>query len=442
MCQDGFTLEVKMNNELRQGILPFRIERSEEPLVARGGLVLPYEMAKALRLPEVIDRELPAPGSGHGYRPSGFVMPLVLMLHGGGKKLEDLREIKGEVSLRKLLGMKELPASSTVGDWLRRMGKDGRGLKGLARVNKHEVAEVLRRDNRAEYTLDADASVIETEKEEAKWTYKKEKGYQPLPGFLFELGLALGDEFRDGNIPAGAGAVEFLELCQQMMPKGKRIAYYRADSASYQAGVMNRCFRDHMVFTITADQDSAVKEAIRGIHQEEWQAHEGDRQIAETVHTMNSTREAFRLIVQRWPKLQAELFDLDPYCYHVIATNREEPAKKVVALHNQRGQAENFIKELKEGFGMNWMPCGETYANAVFFRIGVIAYNLFQAMKLLSLPLWWRTSTIATVRWKLYQTAARLVHHAHQVLLKLAAPGDKIKLLMQIRRRCLQIAYG
>ena len=71
-------------------------------------------------------------------------------------------------------------------------------------------------------------------------------------------------------------------------------------------------------------------------------------------------------------------------------------------------------------------------------------------MKLKSLPPWWRTSTIATVRWRLYQTAARVVHHAHQVLLKLApdrspglaAPGDKIKLLVQVRRRCLQMAYG
>ncbi len=50
-----FTLEVKMASKLRQGILPFRVVQSDEPLVARGGLVLPYEMARALRLPEVID---------------------------------------------------------------------------------------------------------------------------------------------------------------------------------------------------------------------------------------------------------------------------------------------------------------------------------------------------------------------------------------------------
>ena len=50
----------------------------------------------------------------------------MLMLHGGGKKLEDLREVKREISLRELTEMEELPASCTVGDWPRRMGADGR----------------------------------------------------------------------------------------------------------------------------------------------------------------------------------------------------------------------------------------------------------------------------------------------------------------------------
>jgi hypothetical protein len=426
----------------RQTILPFEIEQTDAPLMARGGLVLPYEMARALRLPKVIDREMPAPGSGRGYKPSQFVMPLVLMLHGGGKKLDDLRELKGEVSLGELLEMKGIPACCTVGDWLRRMGRDDRGLSGLGKANQHMVAEILKRDKRAEYTLDTDATVIESEKEEAKWTYKKEKGYQPLLGFLFELGLVLGDEFREGNIPAGSGAVDFLKACRHLMPKGKRIAYFRSDSAAYQARVIDSCSEHNELFTITADQDRAVKEAIKTIKEEEWQPHEKGREIAETVHTMNHSKESFRLIVQRWPKLQGELFDPDPYCYHAIATNREELAPEVVSLHNQRGQAENYIKELVNGFGMEWMPCGETYANAVFFRIGILAYNLFIAMKLLALPSWYRTSTISTVRWKLYQVAGAMVKHAHQILLKLAAPIDKVALFHKFRLRCFRVAYS
>ena len=423
-------------------ILPFKIVQTDEPLMSRGGLVLPYEMAKALGLPRVIDRELPSAGSGRGYRPSQFVMPLILMLHGGGRKLDDLRELKGEVSLRELLEMEGLPASCTVGDWLRRMGKDDRGLLGLGKVNQHIVAEILKRDKRTEYTLDTDATVIESEKEEAKWTYKKEKGYQPLLGFVFELGSVLGDEFRDGNIPAGAGAVEFLEACHVMMPEGKRIAYFRSDSAAYQAGVINSCFEHKTLFTITADQDRAVKEVIKSIREEEWRPYERDREIAETVHTMNNSEEAFRLIVLRWPKLQGELFDPNPYCYHAIASNREESPQEVVSLHNQRGQTENYIKELINGFGMEWVPCGETYANAVFFRIGVLAYNLLLAMKLLALPPWCRKFTISTVRWKLYQIAGAMVKHAHRILLKLAAPIEKIVLFHKFRLRCFRVAYS
>ena len=381
-----------MGKRQKEGILPFRVVQGDAALVARGGLALPYEFARSLKLPRVIDEELPRPGSGRGYRPSAFVMPMVLMLHGGGKKLEDLREVKGEKSLRELLEMDGLPVSCTVGDWLRRMGEDGDGLAGLGRVNRHVVTETIRRDKGKGYTLDVDASIIEAEKEEAKFTYKGGKGYQPQMGFVFELGLILEDDFREGNVPAQADAVGFLRRCFQAMPGGKYIEYVRVDSAYYQAEVMNLCFDEGKLFTITADKDGAVMEAIRSIS--DWRPYKANREIGETVHTMNKTKEAFRLVVQRWPKLQAELFDVSPYCYHAIATNREEEAEEVVRIHNKRGELENYIKELKDGFGMEWMPCGETYANAVFFRIGVIAYNLFQAMKVLALPPWYRSSTI------------------------------------------------
>src|SRR3990172_11666020 len=132
-------------------------------------------MAKALGLPRKIDSELPAPGRPRGKVASAFVMVILLMLHGGGKTLEDLRELRAEVSLQKLLKIKDFPASCTVGDWLRRMGKDGRGLDGLGRVNKYLVNKVLDKDEPGNYVLDADATVIESEKEAAQWTYHKVK---------------------------------------------------------------------------------------------------------------------------------------------------------------------------------------------------------------------------------------------------------------------------
>ncbi|MDO8673251.1 MAG: transposase, partial [Dehalococcoidia bacterium] len=186
-------------------------------------------------------------------------------------------------------------------------------------------------------------------------------------------------------------------------------------------------------FAISADLDVAVREAIRGI--EEWAPYRGDREIGETVHTMNKTKEAFRLIVLRWPKEQPDLFDQDPYFYNALATDGDDTAEAEVLFYNQRGEIENWIKELKEGFGMDWMPCGETHANAVYFRLGVIAYNLFMAMKALSLPNGWRHHRIGTVRWRLYEMAGHVFWESSRVRLALATTIDKLRILLQAGRK-------
>lgn len=446
-----------MGEELEQGtflpeqVFEFDIEQTDEALVARAGLVLPHQMAKALGLPGKIDRELPAPGSPRGLPPSAFAIPILLMLHGGGRVLEDLRQLRAEASLRKLLNIRHLPASCTVGDWLRRMGRDGRGLDGLDRVNGYLTGKILDKDGDGTYVLDVDATIIESEKATAQWTYQKVKGYQPLLGFVHRrrkgdgsdseqsglAGLIVADEFRDGNVPAGAKAVAFLERCMAKLPSGKRLAVVRSDSAWYQAEVLNWCEDRGICYYICADLDAGVREAIGTI--KEWKPWRGDREIGETVHTMRDTKQAFRLVVVRWPKPQPDLFDQDPYCYHALATNGEERTEEVVVFYDQRGEIENWIKELKEGFGMDWMPCGETYANAVYFRLGVIAYNLFIAMKALSLPGSWRKHRIATVRWRLYQMAGHVLWESRRVVLQLATSMDKVRLLLGASRKVRQL---
>ena len=75
------------------------------------------------------------------------------------------------------------------------------------------------------------------------------------------------------------------------------------------------------VFAIGADQDAAVKAAIANIPEGEWKAFR-DGEIAETVHCMNKTNKAFRLIVMRRPREQDLFEDKSPYRYHAIASNR------------------------------------------------------------------------------------------------------------------------
>ena len=433
---------------IRQTVLEFKIERTEEELTAHGGLALLAEYNHGLGLRQVADQYLPAPGSHRGYAPSVFVDSLVLVLQAGGQSLEDLRELEQEAGLMKLVGRDEIPDPDTVGDWLRRMGDPQMGqagLHGLGQVRDLLNQRILRREGITEYTLDVDATQIEAEKQEAQWTYQGVKGYMPMLGFLLETPVCLYEEFREGHVAPASGQLGFYRNCKARMPVDKRIAYYRADSASYQADLINELEADGVCWAITADQDRAVKEAIRGMVEAE-----GNEptvgcgyEVAETVHTMARTAHAFRLIVKRELRRQPDLFAAERYFYHAVASNwpiEQKSAQKVLEWHNQRGQAENFLKELKGGFGLDRMPCGQLGANAVFLRIGVIAYNLFLGFKRLSCPKSWWHHTIATFRWKLIQIAGRIVHHAGQVILKLALDAEKLRLFRSIRKRCFELA--
>ncbi len=69
-----------------------------------------------------MDEVLEGPKSGRGYEPREFVQPVVWMLHAGGRRLEELRELRVEREVLERLGLEAIPDAGTVGDWLRRKG--------------------------------------------------------------------------------------------------------------------------------------------------------------------------------------------------------------------------------------------------------------------------------------------------------------------------------
>ncbi|NLI79147.1 MAG: IS1380 family transposase [Candidatus Riflebacteria bacterium] len=405
-----------------QAFLPFKLEMTSDEMTPHAGLALIGEFIRSLGLPAEVDRLLPTPGSSVGYRPAEFVFPLVLMLHGGGKTLEDLREIRRDTGLRRLLEIEGVPSSDASGDWLRRMAWQGRGLRQLERIRKNLLSRSLHLEASDEYTLDFDASQIIAEKQSAQKTYKGEIGYMPLVGTLAENGLIIGADFRDGNVSPGDGNLGFIKYCLRQLPKGKRITAIRSDAAAYQSGIINYCEDRKMTFAIGGHLNEAVKNAIHGIAEADWMPYQ-DGHMAETIHSMEETKESFRLIVVRRP-VQPDLdgtIDLAKR-YKVIATNRIESPREVLAWYNQRGEtSENRIKELKIDFGMERMPCGTTAANAVYFCIGTLAYNLYRMFRDWALPAEWGKHRVETIRWKLYQMAGKVVRHAGTLVLKVQA---------------------
>jgi len=133
---------------VQKTVLPFKLAASDESLTAQSRPALVDEYLRAMGIRSLIDHELPGPGSTAGYSPSVHVLPLVLMLAGGGRTLEVLRVLRDDEVLRSLLRMNDMPSSDATGDWLRRMGATESG--GLAgRHAKGKKISAMRADSAA-----------------------------------------------------------------------------------------------------------------------------------------------------------------------------------------------------------------------------------------------------------------------------------------------------
>ncbi len=102
-------------NKLQQTLLPIKLEPSKERLTSLAGLIVVEELARAQGLWRRVDELFPPAGSGRGYRASEYVKPLVWMLHAGGRRLEDVRELRAEQEVLRRLGLGRLPSADAWG---------------------------------------------------------------------------------------------------------------------------------------------------------------------------------------------------------------------------------------------------------------------------------------------------------------------------------------
>ena len=155
-------------------------------------------------------------------------------------------------------------------------------------------------------TIDIDSSLIESDKEDAAFTYKKFSGYNPMLAWCPEAEMFLACLFRNGNASPQSHILETLKYCREQF-NGDTHLRLRSDSAGYQLKIMDYCVAQGIDFTITADLDTSVRDVIAEIPKKDWRLMIKDGEtilFAETVHAPGVTNlrkklPAFRLIVTR-----------------------------------------------------------------------------------------------------------------------------------------------
>jgi hypothetical protein len=357
------------------------------------------------------------------HRPADYWISLVLTLAAGGTVLDDVELLRGDPGLRHILGG-PLAAPNSIGPFLRKF--DRSALYRLSLLSSELALESLHRKNLSDITLDIDSTLIEANKELAKKTFEGFRGYNPLLAWVAEANVWITGVFREGNSSPQSHLLPLLKRSERLLPETARIRL-RSDSAGYQIKLMKHCHDQGHLFTITADQDAAVKATIAAIPEKSWKIVETKKDVyalAETVHAPgNHVKDlpAFRLIVKRVFTGRLELFQM-PLEDHAIISNApaDWSMEKVLQFHNGRGTMEKAIGVLKNETGLANLPCGTLLANAAYFQATLFTYNLLQLFKLHALPIDWYRFGWTKLRYRLIGQAALVVKHARELVMKLA----------------------
>jgi len=118
-----------------------------------------------------------------------------------------------------------------------------------------------------------------------------------------------------------------------------------------------------------------------------------------------------------------------------IVTNLARPAERVVAFYNQRGTAEQHIKEGKNAFRWTRLSCRKFAHNAVRLQLHALAYNLGNFLRTLALPDAVQQWSMTTLRDRLIKIGAKIVRHGRYVTFQIAEVAIPRALFADILRR-------
>jgi len=181
----------------------------------------------------------------------------VLLLAAGGECFDDIRTLAADEGLCRLLA-RQMPSADTCRHFLyefhdealierakqlRPAGTvafipaESELLAGLARVNLALVHAVAARGKGTRATLDHDATIQESHKREALPHYKGGRGYQPACIYWAEQDLVIGDEYRDGNVPAAMGNLPLIQKAFQSLPDKVKDRFFQGWRIILQVGM-------------------------------------------------------------------------------------------------------------------------------------------------------------------------------------------------------------
>ena len=193
--------------------------------------------------------------------------------------------------------------------------------------------------------------------------------------------------------------------------------YFRGDAAFANPEVYEFLEAEDMGYTIRLPANRVLQDKIGYLLK---------RPVGRPPHEMRRYFASFSYQAQSWKKSRRVVAKVEWHPGELYArvgfvvTNLTRPAERVVTFYNQRGTAEQWIKEGKGAIKWTRLSCRTFAANAVRLQLHALAYNLGNFMRTLAMPKAAEPWSLTSLREKLVKIGAKVVSHGRYVTFHMA----------------------
>jgi hypothetical protein len=264
--------------------------------------------------------------------------------------------------------------------------------------------------------FDMDSSESPTYGEQEGSAYNGHFGctcYHPL--FVFnQFGDVERCTLRPGNVHSADGWRAVLEPVITRYRGIEKRLYFRGDAAFANPEIYEFLEAEGYGYTIRLPANSVLQHRIGYLLK---------RPVGRPPHEVRRYYANFSYQAQSWKKSRRVIEwhpgELYPRVGFIV-TNLARSAERVVAFYNQRGTAEQWIKEGKGAIKWTRLSCRTFAANAVRLQLHALAYNLGNFMRTLAMPKTAQPWSLTSLCEKLIKIGAKVVSHGRYVTFQMA----------------------
>lgn len=211
--------------------------------------------------------------------------------------------------------------------------------------------------------------------------YYEETMYHPLLITDIESGLILGSYLRPGNVHTAYEEEKHIAPVIQKLKKAFPLTriVLREDSGFSSPGKYNYCKSEGLLFTIGIAANKVLGKKIERYLEKARELFELGGQ--ETIRRYVS----FRYRAGSWNRQQRIVAKIEINKHgeeiRYVATNLTGTAQSIYEFYIKRGECENRIEELKNGFYADRLSCHRFYANYFRLLLHSCAYNFIMLLK-------------------------------------------------------------